>query len=123
MTTAVLLTAAAIGIGTYGLGWLSVPAIGLWVGLARVSQRPVRTAAIAGLAAWGALLAWGAFGGPVGELSGILGGVVGVPALVIVGVTLAYPAVLAGAAAGLGSALRSLREGNVTSGLSAPGAA
>jgi hypothetical protein len=107
---AVFLTGAAVSLGTYGLGWLAVPAIGLWIGLVRVSERPVRTAAIAGLSGWGALLAWGAFNGPVAELAGVLGGVVGVPASAIVGVTLAYPAVAAGAAAGVGSALRSLWE-------------
>jgi hypothetical protein len=107
---AVFLTGAAVSLGTYGLGWLAVPAIGLWIGLVRVSERPVWTAAIAGSLGWSALLAWGAFNGPVAELAGVLGGVVGAPAPAIVGVTLAYPAVAAGAAAGVGSALRSLWE-------------
>jgi hypothetical protein len=106
-----VLTAAAVVIGTWGFGWLAVPAIGLAVGLARISERPIRTAAFAGFIGWAALLLIAAVDGPVGDLAGVLGGVMGVPAIVVISATLLYPTVLAGAAAGVGTALRSFGQG------------
>ncbi len=111
MIVSVVLTAVAIGLGTYGFGWLAVPVIGLVVGFAGISKHPVLTAAIAALLAWGDLLALGALGGPVVELAGLLGGVMGLPGPAVLALTIVYPAVLAGAAAGTGGGIRTLLSG------------
>jgi hypothetical protein len=110
----VALVASAVAIGTYGFGWLAVPVIGLAVGAARISARPVTTAGAAGLLGWAVLLVYGATRGPVVDLAGLLGDVLGAPGAVVVVLTLAYPALLAGAAAGVGAGLRAVvaRDGS-----------
>ena len=102
------LGALAIAVGTMVTGWAAVPAMGLVVGLTRPCDRPVLTGMGAGALAWGVLLLWGLTRGPVSELAEVLGGVLGLPGAVVVVITLLFPAVLAGAAAGLGSAVRAM---------------
>jgi hypothetical protein len=98
----------AVAIGTKLLGWMAVPLVGLVVGLVRTTDQPVLTAAAAGALGWGGLLMWGMTRGPVLELADLLGEVFGgLPGAVVLIVTLLLPALLAGAAAGVGSALRS----------------
>ena len=105
---AVAMVSSAAALGTWAFGWLALPAIGLVVGAGRISARPVATAASASLIAWAALLAYDAATGPVAALADLLGGVLGVSGALVIGLTLAYPAVVAGAAAGVGAGLRSL---------------
>ena len=106
---ALVLTSAAIAVGTYGFGWSCVPVIGLAVGVARITETPIRTAFTAGVLGWMVLLLLAAAGGAVGRVADVLGGVVGLPSPVVLGATVLLPGLLAGAAAGVGSAMIDLR--------------
>ena len=103
--------AAIMALGTAVGGWWTVPVVGLAAGAAGVSSRPVRVAAAAGLLAWAALLAWRATGGPVGDLAALLGDVMGLPVPAVLAATLILPALLGGAAAGVGAGLRARDQG------------
>ncbi len=97
----------AVALGTQLLGWMAVPVVGLVIGLARWDRRPVLSGAGAGALGWGVLLLWGMARGPVMPLAGLLGDVFGgLPSLAVILLTLLFPALLAGAAAGIGSAVR-----------------
>jgi len=92
----VLLLATAFALATAAFGWWTVPLIAVvWGALARTLRGASLIAAIAAAAAWGALLLWGAVHGPVRMLAIELAGVMHVPAVALVAVTLAFPAVLA----------------------------
>ncbi len=99
--------AAIMAVGTAVLGWWTVPVTALVAGTLGLSARPVRTGAAAGLLAWAALLVWRAAGGPVGALATLLGNVMGLPGPGVLAATLVFPALLGGAAAGVGAGLRS----------------
>ena len=99
----VLIATAAILLGT----WLGAPTLAaILVGLAVGFLQPrfaARRAALAGLLAWGGVLAVGAVSGSsIAASASALGGAVGVPGWVILLATLLYPAVLASSAAWLG---------------------
>jgi hypothetical protein len=64
------------------------------------------TSAVGAALGWTLLVALAATAGPVGALSRTLGGIMGVPGWVPLLLTLALPAVLAAAAAGLVGALQ-----------------
>jgi hypothetical protein len=102
----VAVLAAAMGLATWWIGWWTVPVVGAAWGLARRGEGfPAATAAVAASAAWTLLLALQAAVGPVGELSRRLGGVLGAPGWVPLLATVAFPALLAGAAAALTGSL------------------
>lgn len=92
----VLLLALSFTIGTWILGWWSVP---LFAAVAAVMARYVRHQGIAaGLAAtiaWAALLAWSATAGSVWSFSRIAGGAMGISGVALIVVTLIFPAALA----------------------------
>ena len=99
----------AVAVATKLLGWIGVPVVGLVIGLTRAGKKPVLTGAKAGALGWGALLLWGMSRGPVMPLAAILGEVFGgLPSILVIAVTLLFPALLAGAAAGVGSAIRAM---------------
>jgi hypothetical protein len=90
------LLAAAFALGTTVLGWVAVPlAAGMWGLIDRNGAVPGRVAALAATLAWGTLLMIQLSTGRAGELASGLGGSLGVPAILIVVVTLALPAILA----------------------------
>ncbi len=92
----VLLLALSFAIGTWILGWWSVP---LFAAVAGVMARYIRHQGIAaGLAAaiaWAALLAWSATAGSVWSFSRIAGGAMGISGAALILVTLLFPAALA----------------------------
>ncbi len=92
----VLLLALSFAIGTWILGWWSVP---LFAAVAGVMARYIRHQGIAaGLAAaiaWAALLAWSAAAGSVWSFSRIAGGAMGISGAALILVTLLFPAALA----------------------------
>ena len=106
----ILLGAVAIVLGTV-LGSSTFSAI--IVGAAIGYLRPVRAARYAfgaGALGWGGLLLFAAIrSGEIGSLTGKLGEILGLPGIVMVVVTLLYPAVLAGSAAWLVAAIRTMR--------------
>jgi len=102
----------AFVLGTAFLGWWTVPVVaGVWGGATPQSRKPWRSAALAAAVAWVLLLAASATRGPLFELVRLLGGIFGLPGLVVVLLALIFPALLAWGAAGLVSALQvALRE-------------
>ncbi len=102
----VLVLAAAMVLGTGLFGWWSVPVLGLGYGAWRGEEPAAAFAALAALLSWGSLMAWNGLSGPVLALAGSLGEVMGLPGWSLILATLLFPAVLAGAAANLGAAVR-----------------
>ncbi|UCF18175.1 MAG: hypothetical protein JSU87_09415 [Gemmatimonadota bacterium] len=87
------------------LGWWTVPIVAALWGWASTG-RPWLSAALAAAAAWAALLLVTAFQGPVGPLAAKLGGVMGLPAVVLLMLTVILPATLAGSAAEVAAIVR-----------------
>lgn len=102
----VLALAAAIVLGTGLFGWWSVPVLALGYGAWRGEETAAAFAALAALLSWGSLMAWNWLSGPVLVLAGSLGSVMRLPGWSLILATLLFPAVLAGAAAALGAAIR-----------------
>ncbi|MEE8116714.1 MAG: hypothetical protein V3T28_06375 [Gemmatimonadales bacterium] len=102
--------ALAIGVATVWLGWWTVPLVGGGWGVARRGEGyPALTVAVSASLAWVLLLAVTSLQGPVGDFATTVGGVMGIPGWVLIGVTLAFPAVLAGTAAAVAEKLVTLR--------------
>ncbi len=95
-----------LAVATVVAGWWAVPLVaGLWT-LAAPRRAAVIYAAIAAAIAWGALLAWTSRIGPVGAVDGLLARIMNLPRGGLVGLSLFYAALLAGAAALLAQAIR-----------------
>jgi hypothetical protein len=106
----VALLALSFGIGTWIVGWWAIPLLAAIAAvLARDVAHQAAASAVAAAAAWGALLAWSASqgsvwafsrlaGGAMG-VSGLAGGAMGVSGLLLILMTLAFPAALAWSAA------------------------
>lgn len=107
-----VLLAELFAVATYALGWWTVPVIAaLWAVVSRDSNRAI----IAGLCAaggWASLLLLDAAKGPVGTMASALGGVMGVPAVALLILTLVFPALVAWCAASVVSGL--IRTGSTT---------
>lgn len=92
----VFLLALSFGIGTWVLGWWAIP---VFAAAAAVLAREVRHQAVAtGLAAavaWAALLAWSATQGSVWGFARLAGNAMGISGLLLISITLAFPAALA----------------------------
>jgi hypothetical protein len=100
-----VLTAVMV-IATWWIGWWTVAIIGAAWGIARRGEGlPAATAAAAAGLAWTLLLALQASRGPVGELSRRLGGALALPGWAPLLATIAFPALLGGAAAALAGRL------------------
>jgi hypothetical protein len=94
--------AAAMAALTWLVGWWGVLVAALVIGFVfRAEGGGGWRIAVAAALAWAALLAIDAVSGPVGLLGQRLGGVLRVPAVVLVLVTLLFPALLAWSAATL----------------------
>ena len=102
----VLLLAELFAVATYAFGWWTVPIIAvLWALLSR-DARPASIAAFCAALGWGTLLALDVVRGPVATMASRLGGVMGVPSVVLILLTLVFPAILAWSAAALVTAFR-----------------
>jgi hypothetical protein len=103
-----IVLAILLAAGTLLLGWWAVPAIAAVWGIVygRDGARGAGgRAALAGALAWLALLAFDAARGPLLGLATILGGVMGLPPVALVAVTLVFPALAAWSAATIAVAL------------------
>lgn len=111
----VLTLGTLIALGTWFIGWLAVPLVALVAGAWRREIWPVTLAAVL---AWSALLVADAAGGRFGALATSVGGVIGVPAIGPVILTLVFAALLAASAATvggfIGTAVMSSRKGVVS---------
>lgn len=105
----IVLLAVAFGLATATFGWWTVPVLGVvWGAVAGRGppgggfpawwEHPGRTAALAAALAWLGLWLWTALNGPMGTLLHRLSGVLGLPGVVLIGMTLLYPAAVAGVA-------------------------
>jgi hypothetical protein len=96
----VSLLALSFAIGTWILGWWTIPLFSLVAALAArgVRHQALASAAAAALA-WGTILVWNASRGEVWSFASIAGGTMGVSGPVLILLTLAFPALLAWSAA------------------------
>ena len=96
----IMFVAAAMAALTWLIGWWGVLVAALVIGFVfRAESGGGWRIAVAGALAWAALLALDAVSGPVSLLGAKLGGVLRVPAAVLMLVTLLFPAMLAWSAA------------------------
>lgn len=106
-TLNVFLLLVGFALATVVAGWWTVPVVAALWALARPrARRPAVTAGVVAAAAWAALLL---ATGPItalGPQARLLGEVFGGSALIIIAVTLVFPAVLAASSASLVAALR-----------------
>jgi hypothetical protein len=102
-----ILLSEAFAIVTFAGGWSGVPVLALFLGLiTKAEGKPVRWATLCAAAAWLELLLVAASRGPVGEVATRFGGVLGLPPLALLGITLLFPALLAWSASSIGAAVR-----------------
>lgn len=112
LLAAILPGALAVAAGTAAFGWWAVPVVGLAVGwFGAALSHPLLAGAASGFLGWAALLTLAAVRAPVGELAGMMGGILGVPGAGFLALTLVFPGLLAGTAASLGSSLRRTTAG------------
>ena len=97
---------AAMILGTWFIGWMAVPIVALACGLGSVAPRYV---ALHAGAAWTVLLVADVAHAAFARLAGMLGGVMGIPAGLLIVLTILFPMILGWSAATVGAALRSIR--------------
>lgn len=98
---AIVTLAVAAALATASGGWWTVPLVAAcWAGALPI-RRPVVGAGIGGALGWGLLVGWTALHGPVAKLAARVGPIFHAPPWALVLATLLYPALLAGAAAGV----------------------
>jgi hypothetical protein len=99
---ALLATALGVAMLTWLLGWWGVVLAALVAGAVLQRRGAAWLVALAAVVAWGALLAANALGGRFSSLATSLGGVLRVPAVALMAVTLLFGALLAWSAAVVG---------------------
>lgn len=100
-----VLLAEAFAVATHALGWWTVPLIAAAWALADRAPIVGRFTALCAAGGWGTLLLLDAAKGPVGNMAARLGGVMGVPAVLLYALTLLFPALLAWSAARMSAGL------------------
>ncbi len=92
----------ALVLGTYAFDWLAVPVIAAAFAWVRREDAAITLlAAIAGAASWMALLAAQAMTGSITQVANVVGEAMGVGPAPLLILTIAFPALLAGSAAGV----------------------
>jgi hypothetical protein len=101
------LGAVVIALGTWFFGWTVPVWWGVIAGLVWAGDQAVVVAALSGAVGWGAILCFElVLGYPIGTLGVRLAGAMQIPLSVLLAATLIFPAVLAGSAAGVATAIR-----------------
>ena len=96
---------------TWLIGWWGVPLVALLGGLVHYREGGGGwRIALAGALSWGALLAVSAASGSLGAVMATVGGILRVPGVVLVLLTLAFPALLAWSAATAAAETRRLLD-------------
>jgi hypothetical protein len=104
-----VLITEAFAVATFALGWWIVPLFAFVLGMTLDTDRaPVRYAAICAAAGWLSLLLLDAARGPFMVLATRFAGVMKVPSLVLIAITLLFPALLAWSAATIGKFVKDL---------------
>lgn len=102
-----LLLTEAFAVGTFALGWWAVPLLAfLWAVFVGTRSRPVFFATICATAAWCGILLLDAARGPLVAVAERFGGVFGFRPIVLMVVTILFPALLGWSASSVGSAIR-----------------
>ena len=101
-----LVLVVGLTLATWLMGWWAVPALGALWGAVRGLQRDALAAGLAAMVAWGLLLGHASIRGPVAELAVTLGGILNVPAAVLVLMTLLFSGLLAASSAGMAAGMR-----------------
>ncbi len=92
----VALLALSFSIGTWILGWWAIPLFSIFAALlARDVAQQAVAATLAAALAWGALLAWSGVQGSLWPFTRLAGGAMGVPGMLLILLTVAFPAALA----------------------------
>ena len=103
------IVAAAMAVLTWLIGWWAVPLVAAFVGSVLYLREGVAwRMALAGAIAWALLLIVNAASGRLSVAATTVGGVMRVPGVVLVLITLAFPALLAWSAATVAIAVRRL---------------
>ncbi len=111
MIRRVIVLALAMAALTWLVGWWGILLVSIGWGLvAERHTKPASTVAMAAMLAWSALLLLTAMQGPVWMLSGTLAGIFGLPAVVLLIVTVMFPGLLALSSAALTGELKRLRK-------------
>ena len=103
----VLVVAAAMTVLTWVLGWWGIVLVALIIGAVfhEHGGGGWRVGAAASVA-WGALLVADVAAGPLGRVATLLGGVMGLPGVVLLLLTIAFPAALAWSASTIAAEAR-----------------
>jgi hypothetical protein len=97
----------AMTLGTYAFDWLAVPVLAAAFAWIRRDDATVPLlATVSGAASWSLLLGWQSMAGSVGEVARVVGEAMQVGGGPLLGLTIAFPALLAGSAAGVVRGLR-----------------
>lgn len=105
-----LLLSEAFAVTTFGLGWWSVPVVAaLWAAFS-LDTHSARFTALCAATGWATLLLLDVARGPVGVMAVQLAGVMRLPAVALVLLTLLFPAGLAWGAAALVPSIRRSRQ-------------
>ncbi len=92
----------ALSLGSYAFDWYSVPVIAAAFAWIRRDDAAVPVlSSLAGASSWMVLLAWQSLAGPVAEVAQVVGEAMQVGAGPLMVLTIAFPALLAGSAAGV----------------------
>ena len=92
----------ALVLGTYAFDWLAVPVLAAAFAWIRREDASVPLlASVAGAASWMLLLVWQSMSGSVVEVARVVGEAMQVGGGPLVALTIAFPALLAGSAAGV----------------------
>lgn len=105
-----LLATAALATCTWVVAWWMVPVVGAIYGYVRRDDAATPLlAGIGGMVAWGVLMVIAASGAPAGSVMEAVGAAMRVGPGALVGLTLAFPALLAAAASGMVRAVAGTR--------------
>jgi hypothetical protein len=105
-TVKFLLLTEAFAVTTYAFGWWAVPLLGFsWAAFVH-TRRPILFATICAASAWAAMLLNDAARGPVTAVGDRFGGILGIPSIALIAITILFAALLAWSASCVGSSVR-----------------
>ena len=105
-TVKFLLLTEAFAVATFAFGWWAVPLLAFaWAAFVD-TRRPVVFATMCATSAWIAVLLLNAARGPVDIVAARFGGVLGLPSVALIAITIIYAALLSWSASVVGAAVR-----------------
>jgi Ca2+/H+ antiporter len=105
-TVKFLLLTEAFAVTTYAFGWWAVPLFAFaWAAFVH-TRRPVLFATICAASAWAAMLLNDAARGPVSTVGDRFGGILGIPSVALIAITIFFAALLSWSASCVGAAVR-----------------